>query len=944
MKSHLLIRYCCLLLFCIGPFHAAFGQPAVSPNDQYRQISRLMAQQNYEQAIAESKALIEQSPNYHNAYFVLVWASSEAGQLDQTRVWLESLLGRAPPQPRAYIGLAHIREVKRDFGGAIENYLKCLRELPDEDRVAAMMAVDYVNQKKGEEAETFFKQLLTERPDSVAAHHGLGVLYLHLGRREEALRELDQVIALRPKNAAAYSYKGYVLAREGRYPQAIETLEICLRLLEASPDDALQRSVLNQLGDVYSRSGNYAQAARNFENVVALARASADLRSEEAALSQIASLHYLQNNYSQALDYWRRALDVSKTITSRKTRINTYPYHHIGNIGDVYDQLGDLPAAEQAYLESLTLSVEARDEANQSSVLQSLGDLYAKQGKLSQALSVAQQALALGEKRKDLANQLGALNSLSALYRQMGEAGKAMEYVQRSLKLLEGRPNPLWEGESFNNLGLLHLRFNELPQALSAFRKTLAIDPSTISPRIVWQAHSGLADTYVQLGQLDQAREHYQQAIEVMESVRARLGGEDEKVGFFQDKIEVFKKQVAVLLDPRLKGNGTDRAAEAFNYAERARARAFFDLLTEARVDVENITPDLLIRKQELQQRISQVTAQLIKERSQEPAKQDKTKIAQLDKSLSKADAELGDWLRDLRGRDPRYAALKYAEPVKLAETQRLLGSETVLISYSLAEPTSFLFAVSGNDFQVKRLPSEKTLRESVQKFLIAITDKNNPAPAEYRRQALQLSQQLLQPVSRMLSGKKALVIIADGPLHRLPFEALFLPGSTSTRGDFRQLPYLIRRFAVSYAPSASVLAELQNEQRKTAPTGFIAFGDPRYELRNEPTNVSTLRSVVAAGRINLQPLPYSREEVSAIAELFPDDERKLFLGDAATEENVKVPDRLSRYRLVHFSTHGYVNETKPRFSGLLLSQPQSGSGAEDGLLREQQSIFCSAS
>ena len=644
-----------------------------------------------------------------------------------------------------------------------------------------------------------------------------------------------------------------------------------------------------------------------------------------------------QNNYPQALEYWRQALEISKTIKSRKAPIKTYPQHHIGGIGDVYYQLGDLSAAEQAYLEALTLSVEVKDEENQSSVLQSLGDLYTRQGKLSEALNVSQQALALGEKNNNRANQLGALNSLSALYRQMGEAGKAMEYVQRSLKILEGRPNPLWEGESFNNLGLLHLRFNELPQALSAFKRTLTIDPSTMSPGVVWQAHSGLADAYFQLGQLDKAREHYQQAIEVMESVRARLGGEAEKASFFQDKIEVFKKQVAVLLDPRLKSVGMDRAAEAFNYAERARARALFDLLAEAKIDVEqNVAPDLLKRKQELQGRISQLTAQLIKERSQEPAKQDKTKIAELDKSLNQADADLGDWLRELRGRNPRYAALKYPQPTTLPATQRLLGNDTVLLSYSLAEPTSFLFAVSANDFQVKRLPSEKALRESVQKFLVAITDKNNPAPVEYRRQAQQLSQQLLQPVSRMLNGKKTLIIVADGVLHRLPFEALFLPGSTVTRGDFRQLPYLIRSFAVSYAPSASVLAELQNEPRERASKGFIAFGDPLYEQPAGGTIAATLRAAVAEGRINLQPLPHSREEISAIAQLFADDEREIFLGEAASEENVKAPERLSRYRLVHFSTHGYVNETTPRFSGLLLSQPQSTSSStqsEDGLL-----------
>ena len=923
----MMICSCWLLLFCAAFVRASLGQTTSSspaPNDQYRQISRLVRQQNHEQAIAESKALIEQSPNYHNAYSGLVLASNEAGQLEPTRAWLESLLARTPPQPMAYVGLGMICEVKRDYSGAVENYQKCLRELPDDDRVAEMMVFDYLILKTGSDAETYFKLLLAAHPDSVAGHHGLGVLYIALGRRADALIELNQTIALRPQNISAYAYKGLALARDGRHPEAIETLQICLRLLHDNPDDKMERSALNQLGDLYRRSGNYPEAAKIFDRVIELARASDDLRSEETALSQIGALHYLESNYVKALEYWQQALEVSKTIASRKIKVNTYPQQHIGNIGDVYYQLGDFDTAEQTYLEAVRLSIEAKDEGNESSVLTSLGDLYVGQRKLDEARQTYEKALALGERRNNRGNQIGALLSLSALHRQMGNYQQAMDYVQRALKMLERRGSPLQQGESLNTLGLLHLRFGGTPEALATFQKTLAIDPNTTSPNITWGAHSGLADAYVRLGQLDQAREHYQRAIEVMENVRARLGGQEEKAGFFQDKIEVYKKQIGLLLDPRLK-DAKSNAAEAFHYNERARARAFLDLLAEARVNVkQNAAPDLAQRQQELQLRISELTTQLIKERSQETSKQDKARIGELEKGLAQTDAELGDWLRELRRRSPGYAALKYPEPITLAETQRMLDDKTVLLSYSLGEPRSFLFAVSHDDFQVKRLPSEAMLGESVQRLLAAITDRNNPAPEEYRRQAARLSQQLLPPISRMLAGKKSLVIVADGSLHRLPFEVLLLPG-TSSLGDLRALPYLIRRFAISYAPSASVLVELQHDSNETATKGFIAFGDPIYEQPAAGLIASALRATSPAGRINLQPLPYSRTEIDGIAKLFAREDRELFFGAAASEENVKAPDRLSRYRLVHFSTHGYVNEARPRFSGLVLSLPAAG-------------------
>jgi len=897
-----------------------------------------MAQRNYEQAIAESKALIEQAPNYLNAYLALAQASSEADQLEATRVWLESLLARTPPQPAAYVGLAFVRRNQRDYAGAVENYQKYLHAFPDDDRAAELMAIDYLNQKKGPEAETYFKSLLALQPDSVVAHQGLGVLYVLLDRRSDALAELSRVISLQPQNIAACTYKGYVLVKDGRYSEAIETLQACVHLLQANPDDLRERLVLNQLGNAYLRSGNYPEAAETLNKTIELARASDDLGSEETALTQLASLYYRENTYPQALEYWRRALEVSKAITSRKTRINTYPQRHIGGIGDVYYKLGDLATAEQTYLQALALSVEAKDELNQSSVLKGLGDVYIDQGKLSQAISIEEQALALGEKRGNLPNQLGALNSLSALYREMGDAQKSVEYVQRALKLLEGRSNPIWEGESLNNLGLSQLRFGEISKAKSSFQKTLAIDQRTTAPNIIWQAHSGLADAYFRLGELDQASQHYQKAIETIERVRLKLGDEEEKAGFFQDKVEVYKKQIALLLNPRLNDANSTNAAEAFHYVERARARAFLDLLAEARVDVEQKTaPDLTKRQQELQQHISQLTAQLIKERSQETSKQDKTKIVELEKGLSQADTELADWLRELRRRDPRYAALKYPEPIALTAAQRLLDDQTILLSYSLAEPQSFCFALTRNDFQVKRLPSETTLRETVNKLLASITDKNNPAPMEYRREAVRLSQQLLQPISTLLAGKKRLVIVADGALLRLPFEALLLPG-TSPQGDLRKLPYLIRRFAISYVPSASVWAELLNERRASAPKGFIAFGDPIYEQRAEIATASALRAG-SARQINLQPLPHSREEITGIAKLFADDDRAVFFGEDASEENVKAPERLSHYRMVHFSTHGYVDDARPRLSGLILSlarrDTHSGinSQSEDGVL-----------
>ena len=921
------------LILTLTVFHASFAQTTVgslSPNERFRQVSRLMAQQKYEQAITESKALIEEFPNYHNGYLALVQAANEAGQLEATRVWLEARLAREPAHPMSYVGLAHVANGSRNFAAAIDNYHKYLQQSPDDDRAVALLASDYVTQKNSAAGESYFKSLIVVRPDSATGHQGLGVIYAHLNRRADALAEFDQVIALRGDNIVSYSYMGYVLAGDGRSQQGIANLVKSLSLLQVNPDDLLERQVLIQLGDLYRRAGNYVEAGHTLERLLELARAADDLRGEETALAQLGSLHFRQNSHLEALKYYRLAMEVSQAITSRKSKIRTSPQRHLGGIGEIYYELGDLEAAEQAFREALNLSVVAKDEKIQGSVLISLGGLYAEHGKFSEALPMYQQALALGEKLSDLTNQLGALRSLSALHRQTGDQQQALLYAQRALKILEGRNDPLWLGESWNSLGYVHLRLRDASSAVVAFQKTLAIDQTTMPARIVWEANSGLAAAYAQLGQRDTALKHYELAINKMEGARANLGGEVEKAGFFQDKIAVYKELIALLVNGPTKEGGVT----AFNYVERARARAFLDQLAEARINAQQLPADLAQQQVELQNRISQLTSRLIQERSLESSKQNKVTIGDLEKNLGQADKQLGDWLLELRRRDPRYAALRYPLPVTLRETQALLDDDTILLSYSLADPESYVFAVSRDAFQVKRLPSESALREHISRLLGVITDKNNPAPEVYRREASQLSQQLLQPVSGMLAGKKALVIIPDGALHRLPFEVLFQP-QVPARGDLRRLPFLIRRFAISYAPSASLLAELRNEPRQTAAKSFIGFGDPVYQA---DVIASTLRSA-AADRLNFQPLRYSRSEIDGIAQLFPKDDRELFFGDAATEENVKSADRLSAYRLIHFSTHGYVNEARPRFSGLVLSLPhdaastRAGKQSEDGLL-----------
>ncbi len=928
--------YALAILFAHAPTVCGQTDSAqLSPAEHYNSILLLMAQQDYAQALTESKKLIERAPRFEHIYPKFALAAVAANHLDEAQAFLATQRAQTPPNPLAAMGIGLLYHQRKDFAVALEYYKKTLAELPEYERNFQWLVMAYRNLKKQSESESFIKGVLAAHPQSAAAHFGLGFHYFQYQQYEAARVELETAIALNPLMADAYYFRAGTYFNQSRYQECLFAIQQAVRLAETAQDEERQRPMLLLNGDAERRLGNYPEAANILYKALALSQKCGDYYIQESCLSQLGSVYFRQDNYFQALHHWQQALAIARQIKGFTSR-------NLGNIGETYYRLGDLPAALQHYQQALALAESSKDEPSQANLLISIGDIYIEQRMLPQAAAHYEPALKLTEKLASSSLLITGLNSLAALYSQTGDYAKATVAIQQAVKLAQETASPVWIGRSLNNQGALHWRLGEFQAALRDYEHVLSIEESRNSPRNIWQAHAGLAITYEKLGQSEQARDHYRKAIEVMERVRAQLGGEEEKAGFFQDKNEAYKQLIALLLAPSRSATVSLPAtaqrrdeAEAFHYAERARARAFLDLLAEAKVNLEqSLDHDLLDRQQALQKQIAQVNAQLLKERTQELAKQDKAKIAELETGLSRADAEQRDWQNEVRRRNPHYAALKYPEPVTLAETQRLLDEGTVLLAYSLGETESFLFAVSRRELLVTRLPAAASIGQNVEKLLAAITDKNRPAAAEYRRQASELSKQLIQPARRLLAGKRALVIVPDGALHRLPFEVLFT-STAAAQGDLRRLPYLIKDFAISYAPSASVLAGLRSETRVAAPKAFVAYADPVYEQNAETVIASTVRATSAGGRLSLNPLPHSRREAEGIAKLFSNGAADLFLGAAASEENVKLQDRLSQYRLVHFSTHGYVNEARPRFSGLVLSLPPTDKAAqsEDGLL-----------
>jgi len=267
-------------------------------------------------------------------------------------------------------------------------------------------------------------------------------------------------------------------------------------------------------------------------------------------------------------------------------------------------------------------------------------------------------------------------------------------------------------------------------------------------------------------------------------------------------------------------------------------------------------------------------------------------------------------------------------EPVPLAQVQRVLKPDEILLEYVLAEPNSFCIAISRTHAALRTLATgRKATEQLVQRYVDDIRAKK-PGTEE----AKQLYSLLIQPLDEK-SDVRRYVIAPDGILNLLPFDAL-----QNSDGQ-----YLLKSAVVSYIPSATVLDALRRGANpRRVPRPLLALGDVPYENQGgEGRRVAaadTLRGRFVRGfadfaGVQLHDLPQTRTEVENIGKIAGKN-TEILLGTTATESAFKK-EPLNEFRVLHLAVHGFADPQYPERSALVLgADPQSG---EDGLLQVRE-------
>jgi CHAT domain-containing protein len=824
-------------------------------------------------------------------------------------------------------GQAHVYTIRLEAG-------ECLRTVVEQQGID--LIVTLINQESKVLA-------VIDRPNGWHGPEGITIIANLTGNYR---------LSVEPANRAA---------RPGRYSLSAK------RPSPAQPNDHLRNAA-----EITVSEGERARAKQNIESV-------------RKAIEQ----------FTQALNYWRKLREsyeeavvlyglglCYRHLGENQTAVTQFSnaqkiMHGLGNrygqaftqtgLGWAYFYLGAIEEAREAFSTALKNRRAVDDSVGEAITLFGLGWVYLYRQEYQTALEIFLQSHEVRRRLGDRPGEAVTSIGIGQLYNRLGRPQEAQPYLHRAISIARDNDDRFLQAHALDGLGWaslgLDLQSEVRSRARGYFEEALLLRRSAGDRSGESIELFGLARVAQREGRLLEALDHINASISAGESSRATVLNPQLRTSYFTLFIDRYKFAVRLLMDLHEQNPSDGYAALAWQMCERSRARSLLDLLEEAKAETRTDTPSTMLKREhDLRQEIN-----ILAEKQWGRGKLNSWDSNRLNELVGAYE----DLQGQIRSANPRFAALTHPVPLSLAELQNNeLDADTLLLEYSLDEDSSYLWAITQGSFMTYRLPGQQDIASAVWRFREALEkarttelpvmkrqrhSESQLAQTDLREAAELLTKLLLAPVAEHLK-KKRLVIVSDGPLLYVPFAALLIPsdiGVSASEGSASNTEYLplVVEHEIVNLPSASVLASLrrQVEGRAPAPESIAVFADPVYdvhdprirraaELARRRAEVGHLQqSNPVTGRPGSLPprllrLPFTRREATAIIAHVP-DRRYIVALDFAANRTMALSDQMSRYRIIHFATHSFLDERHPQLSGIALSLLDERGDPQNGFL-----------
>ena len=520
---------------------------------------------------------------------------------------------------------------------------------------------------------------------------------------------------------------------------------------------------------------------------------------------------------------------------------------------------------------------------------------------------------------------------------------QALYYYLESLKRM-GNLDLMYEIALLNTrIGTIHFRQKNLPKARRHYKQALKITRESSNKLVEAQVSYRLAELDFAEGKTEDALENVKNSIELTEHFTTSFLNSKNTSTYFSKVYERYELYIEILMKmhERFPSKGFDM--QAFQASEKSRSRS---LLENLRLSEANFTadadPKTVKREKETKQLLNIKSERLTNLLNQNSKDEE---IKKLDGEINQLHNTLADIQAELKQKSPIYTAIKNPTTFDKDDFQdKILDKNTVLVEFALGKKNSYLWLLGKDTFDVFTLPNKEIIEKKIDRLRKLMVDRKklpredvaeyqnriSANEREYWKLAQTLSDQLFGQTSGKLTGKR-IIVVPDGKLRYFPISALPVPDTDNNAAQNE--PFILHNEIV-YEPSASTLQllRLPRQGSNMATKDFVVFADPVFSKKDKRL-ISQERSVKSMQ--NLQRLPASMEEADAILKRFGVDNTTLVSGFSATRKSL-LNTKLQDYRVLHFATHGLLNEERPELSGIALSQFDAEGNDLNGFVRLQ--------
>ena len=731
--------------------------------------------------------------------------------------------------------------------------------------------------------------------------------------------------------ALAHLNSGFSHLDSGSVNEAAVEFDRSLKLAHEIADWRTEARALTARGNLYTQWGNKYAALSSHREAREIFRRIGDLQGEAVTSNGLGKVFEDLNRKQEAIDEYSLALRLNHTIGN--TGFEGVSAYYLGRVSR---DLNDLPKALEYYHRSLDLSRRSGKSRIVMLALVDVAGIYVKQHKFDEAMNIYRQSLAFYEQIGDLHRQALIHHGFGELLTLLAQPDAAIREYQTGLDLFQQIKDPQGQAESLYHLAKLSQEQGRLSEALEQSQKSVAL----------------------------------------VEMQRERVIGQNWRSSYFASMRRHFELCVDILMQLDRQRPNSGFAGLALETSERAKARSLLEMLTETQTDIRRgVDSALLAKEYQLRQQLSAKAAYQIKTLN---SPQSQSEVNEVELEIRNLNREYDFVEAQIKAESPFYAQLIQPSSLTLKQLQASLrdDSGTVLLEYMLGDERSYVWLVTATGLVARELPGRQKLEPLTRQIYQGLTaHQQQPEEDRLRYQkrllaaekrfcptAAELSQILLGPLMPNLNARR-LLVVADGGLQYVPFDALPLPGADGSPPvcDLGAEPQgyapLLTRFEVVNEPSFSSLTILRNlNVSAPRPDQQVAvWADPVFESddpriapewakpmapqRPQKSGASALDPVtsnengVADPYVPPARLLATEEEAQSIMRLAPGGVSLLLTGFSANRESAVNRD-LHTYRILHFATHGLINSRYPSLTGLLLSTVNDHGETQNGFLQ----------